>query len=201
MKAVIILGNIDNIDNNLINDSFVIGVDKGAYNAYKKNIKLDVAIGDFDSINESELNELSNYTKIIKLNPIKDSTDTNEAIKLANSYDEILILGGIKGKRIEHFFANYIELINNPKISILDDNSCIFTADKDTILNNTYKYVSIFSITPFSKISLEGFKYSLNQYKLANNDPLCISNEIISNPIIKIHNGRLLIICSRNDNE
>ena len=100
MRAVIILGNIENINNDVLENSYIIGVDKGAYLAYKRNIRLDIAIGDFDSIKEVEYNELFNYTKIIKLNSIKDSTDTNEAIKLCKDYNEIIILGGIKGKRI-----------------------------------------------------------------------------------------------------
>lgn len=201
MRAVIILGNIENINNNILKDSYIIGVDKGAYLAYKKRIRLDIAIGDFDSINEVEYNNLCSYTKIIKLNSIKDSTDTNEAIKLCKNYDEIIILGGITGKRIEHFYANYLELVNNKKLSMMDDNSYIITSSNDVIPNNNYKYVSIFSITPYSIITLTGFKYNLNNYKLTNTDPLCISNEIINNPIIKIHSGRVLIIYSKSDNE
>ena len=56
MKAYLIVGN--NIELSNIKDltsSFVVGVDKGAFIALKKGIKLDLAIGDFDSVNEEEL--------------------------------------------------------------------------------------------------------------------------------------------------
>ena len=50
MRRVLILSNIINIDKNIIENSFIIGVDKGAYIAALNNIHMDIAIGDFDSI-------------------------------------------------------------------------------------------------------------------------------------------------------
>jgi len=202
MKAVIILGNIKKINKKLLDNSFIIGADYGAYNAINNDIKLDVAIGDFDSIDDDMLNIIiNNSKKVIRLNPIKDETDTKSAISLCSDYDEILILGGIKGKRIEHFYANILELINDKRISIMDDDSLIETHNESFIPNTNYKYISIFSISPDTIISLKGFKYELNSYHLKENDPLGISNEIIKNPYIFVESGRILVIYSFDDNE
>ena len=99
MKAYLIVGN--NIELSNIKDlssSFVVGVDKGAFIALKKGIKLDLAIGDFDSVNEEEFACLfGSVNNIVKLNPIKDVTDTYEAYKHVREYDEIVILGGSFG--------------------------------------------------------------------------------------------------------
>ncbi len=200
MRAVLILNNIKEINREYLEDALVIGVDKGALNAINQGIKLDIAIGDFDSVSEDEFNIIKNNSKkVIKLNPIKDETDTNEAINLVKDYDEILILGGINGKRIEHFYANMLEVINNPKIKLIDDNSLIEIMDNNNyIVKKEYKYVSIFSVID-SVVSLSGFKYDLKNYKLSRFSSLGISNEIIDNPIIELISGKLLIIYSNED--
>lgn len=200
MRAAIILFNINKIDKDCLKDALIIGVDKGALNAINHNIQLDIAIGDFDSVSKSELDLIKNNSKrIIKLNPIKDETDTLEAINLCKDYDEITIYGGIKGKRIEHFYANLILLRNHKNIKMIDDNSLIEIKNKSFIPNLNYKFISLFSLNDNTNISLTGFKYNLSNYDLKSNDPLCISNEIISNPYIDINNGELLIIYSKDD--
>lgn len=200
MKSVIILANIENIDKNILKNCYIVGADKGAYIAAKNNIELDVSIGDFDSCNQEEFKLIESHSKkIIRLNPIKDETDTKEAINLCKNFDEILILGGIKGKRIEHFIANLIELYNNPKIKMLDDNSLIETKENITFTpNEDYKYISFFSLSNDTKLTLNGFKYNLNSYTLKANDPLCISNELENNPIVKVE-GKVLVIYSLED--
>ena len=77
MKAYLIVGhNIELSNIKDLSSSFVVGVDKGAFIALKKGIKLDLAIGDFDSVNEEEFACLfGSVDNIVKLNPIKDVTD------------------------------------------------------------------------------------------------------------------------------
>ena len=199
MKAAIILK-----DANLINFKneydIIIGADRGALHAINFGIIPDISIGDFDSVTNDEYKLIeSKSNKIIKLNPIKDTSDTNSAVSLVKNYDEIYILGGIKGNRIEHLFANVIDLINNPNLKMLNENSLF-----ETITNNNYKvkegykFISIFAIED-SIISLYGFKYNLCNYLLKTNDPLCISNEIINNPKIDLIKGKLLIIYTHAD--
>lgn len=203
MKAVIVIGNNYKFNSDDFKDSYIIGVDKGALFCVLNNIKMDVAIGDFDSITDDQLKLVMDNTNCIKLNPIKDNTDTMEAIQLASNYDEILLLGGITGNRIEHFYANLLLLKKYPKLIIKDNNSIIFTANKSLTLDKSiYKFISIFSLSDNTIISLNGFKYNLNKYKMLEDDSLGISNEIIDNyGNIDIISGRILIILSKNDNE
>ncbi len=200
MRAVIILKNINNIDKKLIDNSFIVGADRGALNAILHGILLDVSIGDFDSVNKEEFEIIKGHSKkIIQLNPIKDKTDTLEALELVKDYDEIIILGGIKGNRIEHFYANLLLFNQYPNLKIIDDNSLIYVENKPFIPNQDYKFISFFSLDDNTSLTLEGFKYNLKNYNLKISDPLCISNEIISNPKIIINNGKVLIIHSRDD--
>ena len=127
MRAAIVLKTADLKNFNRALYDIVLGADYGALHAIRNNIIPDIAVGDFDSCTEAEFNEIkANVKRIEKLNPIKDMSDTNEAVSIVKDYDEIFILGGIQGKRIEHLFANIIDLINNPRLKILDENSLIY---------------------------------------------------------------------------
>ena len=201
MKVILFLGQNIDISKYDLSDSFIIGVDKGCYILTKNNICYDLAVGDFDSVCDAEYNMLEKYAKnIIKLNPIKDKTDTfvalTEALKISK---DIKILGGISGKRIEHLFANICLLEKYPNIEMLDDDTLIKVLDNDTFINYPdYKFVSFYALKD-SFISLSGFKYNLDKYELKLYDPLCISNEVKENALIKIHNGKVLMILSKND--
>lgn len=202
MKAVVILADIDKINKEDVLDSFVVGADRGALLAVLNGISLDISIGDFDSVNQEEFELIKkNSKKVIKLSPIKDKSDTSEAVDLCKGYSDILILGGIKGKRIEHFYSNLLTLYNNPNLRMKDDNSLIETKAKSFIPNTSYKYISLFSIDDESIITLKGMKYNLKAYTLKRNDPLGLSNEIIKDPQIEILKGRLLVIYSVSDYE
>jgi len=199
MKAAIILKDAYLTNFNNCYD-IIIGADRGALHALNNGIIPDISIGDFDSVSEIEFEKIKNNSKkLIQLNKIKDSSDTHEAIKLVSNYDEIHILGGIKGKRIEHLFSNIIDLINYPNLSIMDEDSLIETInDNNYKVKENYKFVSLYAIDE-AIIDLIGFKYELNNYLLKRNDPLCLSNEIINNPKINLKKGKLLIVYSHAD--
>lgn len=201
MKAAVVIGKNYTYDPVDFQDRFVVGVDVGSMLCIKNKIPMDIAVGDFDSITKDEYKELLHYCKVKKLNPVKDETDTLEAIDLCKNYDEILILGGITGNRIEHFFANYLLLAEDERIKIKDDNSFIFSCSKNIeIRQEVYKFVSIFSLDDDTKITLKGFKYPLNDYCLKCRNTIGISNEIIDKTAnIEISSGRILVILSKDD--
>ncbi len=200
MKAAIILKDAYLENFNKKNYDTIIGADRGSLIAISNDIKLDIAIGDFDSVNEEEFNLIKkNSKRIIKLNPIKDTSDTNSAIKLVKDYDEIYLLGGIGGNRIEHLFANIIDLINYPNLHIMNRYSLIeIINDSNYQIRNDYKFISFYSLDNNTIITLKGFKYNLDNYNLKMNDSLCLSNEIIDEPYLKL-NGKLLVIYSKED--
>ncbi len=198
MKALLVLYNCNL--NNFNNDyDLIIGIDRGAYNLASNNIKMDIAYGDFDSVNEAEFELIKKYSKkIVKLNPVKDLSDTYQVIKDYKDYD-ITILGGIYGKRIEHFYSNLLSLINYDNIKIMDENSLIIKCKKGVYKNNpNYKFTSIFGIED-SIITLKNFKYNLDNYKLNRFDPLCLSNEGNEDSIIEVIEGSVFVIYSKDD--
>jgi len=51
---------------------------------------------------------------------------------------------------------------------------------------------------PKAILSLDGFKYNLNEYRLLPYDPLCISNEIVESAgYVHVHEGKVLVVISK----
>jgi len=201
MEAVLIIGNNIDLASFDFNNKYVVGIDKGALYALECGIKLDLALGDFDSISEDQFDLIKDRTSIKKLNPIKDDTDTFDAVKMLNNYSKITILGGIQGKRIEHFMANINMLKLDSRIEIIDNYSHIFIKNESFILKkDQYKYVSFFAVEDVFGLDLIGFKYNLSNQILSSIDSFCISNELTSNTgIVNFRKGKLLVIKSMAD--
>ncbi len=200
MEYVLIIGH--DIDFTKINfkEKYVIGVDEGAYIALQAGIPLDIAIGDFDSVDQEKLAYIQSQTKVIVLPEKKNDTDTGAALRLCKDASRILILGGIQGKRIEHFIANLMLMETHPKVEMLDNNSHMYIMDSSfTIKKTEYRFISFFALRD-TIISLDGFAYPLTNYYLKNNDPLTISNEIIKERgVVTLKGGRVLVIQSKED--
>ena len=199
MDAYIIIGNEVDLSKFDFTNSYVVGVDKGVYYASLAKIRLDMAIGDFDSFDISKLN--LDGTKLKKLNCIKDETDTHAAIKELKEFEHIYLLGGIQGKRIEHFLANLILFKKYPNLIIIDDYSLIRLCNfKEVLSLSEYKYYSFFALEEVIGLTLNGFKYELQDYNLKPFDALCISNELKErNAEISYSKGKLLLIKTKED--
>ena len=85
---------------------FIIGVDMACALLMEKNIPIDLAIGDFDSLKKGLMKDVIEYSDKITIYPSeKDYTDTYLAVKeaLTMNHSEIIIYGGV-GKRFDHSF-------------------------------------------------------------------------------------------------
>ncbi|MBE5948063.1 MAG: thiamine diphosphokinase [Lachnospiraceae bacterium] len=187
----------------------VIAADKGLEVLDKICIKPDYIIGDFDSL---EAGILSGYSKdrIIKLNPEKDFTDTEAAIRLAieKGADSVTIIGAT-GNRLDHVLAN-ISLLMIPLEAgipayISDENNRIRLIDKNTELKRENCFGDNVSLIPYSDevtgVTLKGFYYPLNNKNISRFKELSlgISNKITEDKcIIKIKSGILIMIESRD---
>lgn len=202
MEYVLIIGHDMDFKDFNFQNKFVIGVDEGAYRALTQGVKVDVAIGDFDSIDADKLAFIESKTKVVKLNPRKNETDTEAALSLCEDASKIIILGGIQGKRIEHFIGNLLLMFSRKNIEMLDNNSHIYMMDSSfSIKKNDYKFISFFALQE-TFISLEGFEYPLNNYYLKPLDPhsRTISNEILEERgIVTLKGGKVLVIQSKED--
>lgn len=205
MKFSVVSGapNTDNkfIQNNIDKNSYIIAADSG----YKKlDFIPNLIIGDFDS------SDLPDYNcEIIKLNPIKDESDTFSCVREAvkRGATEIEIFGAI-GNRIDHTLANIHSITyclkNNVKARIIDDKNLIYICDKKTIIKKDcgYKYFSVYALyNDIESLTIKGAKYPLNNYYLELYAQLTVSNEVADNcsfAEVSVKNGKLLIILSND---
>ncbi|MDI6453557.1 thiamine diphosphokinase [Peloplasma aerotolerans] len=181
----------------LKDSDYIIAVDQAVLSLYKQRIKIDLAVGDFDSLQNHGI--LTNLN-VVRLNPVKDVTDTHQALVEASKLnaDELYLIGGIGGERIEHFMVHTMFFNEFPEMIIKDDHSTIYLLDKGVheISNNNH-YVSIFAY-PRAKVSLTGFKYDLTEYLLTTYDPLCISNELNEHKgFVEVFEGKALVVISK----
>lgn len=189
----------------------VIAVDRGLVYANQIDCKVDMILGDFDSVDPDILKKYTSkesQLNVVKLNPVKDMTDTEEAIDVAlqQGITEITILGAT-GRRLDHLLAN-INLLMKPlkksvKACILDKNNCIyirnkcFSIRKDDLFG---KYVSFIPLTTkVNGVTLKGFKYPLNDYTLTIGNSLGVSNEIIQEEAQVVFNDGVLIVVESRD--
>ena len=180
-----------------------IGVDKGALTLARNGKRMLLAIGDFDSVEESDLAYIKEYSDtLIQLNPIKDDTDSEAAIMYAieNGYQKIHLYGGLGG-RLDHAMINLRLVSRFPEtVYLYDQNNFIYSLAKGvhSIDKRDYTYISFFTEDE-ATISLEGFKYPLDKQQLTNKDTYTTSNEILEDKgIITVHAGKVTVIQSRD---
>ncbi|HOP56813.1 MAG TPA: thiamine diphosphokinase [Bacillota bacterium] len=178
-------------------DEFIVGVDSGLKYLVENNIMIDLAIGDFDSLDPLFFDSVKQKSrKLITLSKEKSMTDLAYAIDyLYNNtdYTSLEIYGGIGG-RIDHLLAN-INLLKRFDLSFRDNQHHIFVLGKGKHhIDNYHRYISFFAIEDCYNLSLTGFKYSLNNYYLSTSDSLCVSNE--GSGEVGFSKGRLLVVMS-----
>ena len=180
-------------------DEFLVGVDSGLEYLQNLDKPIDLAVGDFDSIDPEKYKQIKgNCLHIIKLPAEKNMTDLAYALDYIYNnmdYQTIEVYGGL-GKRIDHLLAN-INLIKKYGFTIKDDNHYIFILKKGLHhVDNYKKYISFFAIEDVYNLNIRGFKFSLDNYYLSTNDSLCVSNEVSGE--VEFSKGKLLIVCSND---
>jgi thiamine pyrophosphokinase len=178
-------------------DDYIIAVDHAVVAAYKQRIQIDLAVGDFDSLtNRGILRSL----ETIELKPEKDVTDTFQALMEAKNkqVEQIVLIGGFGGKRIEHFMGHLTLFDTFPKLIMTDEYTTIKRLDQGIYACDFDGYTSFYAY-PEAKISLKNFKYELDHYHLQTYDAICISNETKKDAQIDVHQGSVLMIQSLND--
>ena len=200
MKRCFIIagGDFDGFYDDIGEDDFVIAADRGYIHAKEAGLEVDIIIGDFDSAREP------NGPRVVKLNPIKDYTDTKAALMIAQEegYDDIIIYGGLGGRE-SHTLANIASSLEFKKKNI---NVCIKSKYKKFVIVDDridYKfaseddfYVSIFALSDIARgLNIKGLAYELNNYDLSCDDALGVSNETKKRDFsISIDEGYLLVI-------
>lgn len=206
MKRCFIIagGDFDGFFDEIRDYDIVIAADRGFDHAHKHGIKTDFIIGDFDS------SKNPNLDGAIKLDPIKDFTDTKAAMEIAKEkgFGQIIIYGGLGG-RDSHTLANIRAALEYKKLGIdvilksrfkelrIVDDRLDFHLDK----SKEDFYVSVFALADQVRgLNIRGLFYELDNYTMTMDDALGVSNETCGKDFsISVDDGYLLVIFENKD--
>lgn len=208
--TALIVGNGSDIDKSYIEDlniDYVICADGGLEKIKKLGLIPNLILGDFDSVNSSVLEDYKNLNiETVTFPSEKDYTDMelsiNHAVKIG--FKDIILVGA-SGTRLDHTVANMLLIEKYHKkdinIKILDNNNLIQMVTDNMMIPFRKKYYV--SIIPLSEsiegLTLEGFKYPLNNINVERGSTLCISNEISENiGVVKLNKGSAIVFISRD---
>lgn len=167
------------------------------------NIQPDVIMGDMDSVDAAGLKKYSACgVKILKYQSDKDATDTQLALEYALGLKpESIEIWGALGGRIDHALANLFLLKiaerSGIKTSLIDEYCEIFAVKKEISIDDAVgQTISLFPLGSQAEgISLNGFKYALDNETLEMGVSRGLSNIIVESPAtIYIKSGSLLVI-------
>jgi len=193
-------GNCENITIDPSPEDYIIAADNGYSYLKSLEIKPDVLIGDFDSL------EIVPASENIIRHPVeKDETDMMLAMKagLDLGYQRFVIYGGLGG-RLDHTYANiqmlvYLSakgargyLIDGTRIvTAITNEELVFKTDKKGIL-------SVFCGGDKAVgVNLKGLKYELVDAVLTKDFPLGVSNEFMGYGCsVSVEKGSLIIMWS-----
>ncbi|HIS26120.1 MAG TPA: thiamine diphosphokinase [Candidatus Pullilachnospira intestinigallinarum] len=170
--------------------SCLLAVDGGLAFCYVNRLRPDCIMGDFDSVAPEVIQWYRSQggIPIREYNPVKDATDTCIALDYAmeQGSSEIAILGGT-GTRLDHVLCN-IQILKRAYVKgvsafLLDSHNRIqLPVQKDFTIEKDRQYGTYVSFFPLGEevegLTLEGFKYPLDHYRLRNLEGLGVSNEI-----------------------
>lgn len=187
----------------------IIAADRGMDFLYENGITPDIIVGDFDSTKTKALEyfEEKGQSEIHPLNPMKDDTDTEFAIRTAiKKGAKSIVIIGATGTRIDHVLGSIsllgVGLENDISIEILDPNNRIRMIDRPVTLKKDKqygKYISLIPVSSDNDVSLTGFKYTLDHHVFDKYTSLGISNEITDDEaVIDIHKGTFIMVESRD---
>ena len=164
-------------------DDFIIACDAGYRNCTPLGCKPNIIVGDFDTAPCPERQD----DDIVVLPHVKDDTDTEYAAKLASQkgFTEVLLLGALGGKRLEHTLANLCTGLGleqrGVRVTIQDERSrvsYVLPGETHSYPKEDYFFFSVFPLEGKAEgVCESGSFYELTDAILTATYPLGVSNE------------------------
>ncbi|WP_284139908.1 MULTISPECIES: thiamine diphosphokinase [unclassified Virgibacillus] len=186
-----------------------IGADLGATYIIEAGMKLDYALGDFDSVDKLQKNLIEKHASNYKAYPDeKDETDLEIALNKAIELNpQKVYLFAVTGGRLDHTLVNvqalYLLLEKGIRGIIVDNlNELEVTKPGSYTVQENGRYPNI-SFLPLTNsvtgLTLQGFYYPLKAATISLGSTRCISNKLISNSgTFSYTEGILILVKSRD---
>jgi thiamine pyrophosphokinase len=195
--------------------SLVIAADGGARHAPSLGLRLDRWVGDGDSITPDDLATLAAAgVAIERVDREKDASDTELAIlaAVAAGADEVTILGGLGGPRVDHALTNVAHLehraLAGRKVTLFDEHAArisLLTAGGEEAgevageASLSGRVDDLVTLIPFGGaavgVTTGGLRYPLRDETLEPGSSRGLSNvRRASRATVTLRHGRLLLI-------
>ena len=207
MRAFIYTGGavrIDSITEHPKADDITIAADSGYHTARALGERIDILLGDFDSIGDVPRDE---GMEIQQVPAEKDYTDTQLAVEIAveRGAEDIVIIGGLSG-RLDHTLSTLaiLEDLHGRGVygTVTDGQSRAryLKSSSTLVARSPYKYLSLIAADEIVKgVDVEGCKYPLKRATLRRRNQFAVSNEITGNvAFISVKKGGVYIIESKD---
>lgn len=188
----------------------IIGVDHGNLILLNHGIIPDVAVGDYDSLNEHEKKELiQNIHDIRFAQPEKDFTDSEFGLQVAleDFNSEKIKIYGATGGRIDHFLVNLFTFMKPglkkfaTKFELIDRQNIIkfYNPGSYEIQRvSGYKYLAFVNLMETKNLIIKNAKYELYNYN-ARFPISWSSNEFVKDTVnFSFDTGFLAVIYSKD---
>jgi thiamine pyrophosphokinase len=191
------------VDAVLATDALVIGADSGIEHAHRLGRRVDVAVGDFDSVAPEHLTRAEAGGARIERHAVdKDATDLELALDLAVAVcpRTVTVVGG-HGGRLDHTVAN-LQLLAAPRYAgvALDAwfgaGHITVTRDHARVEGPVGSFVSLLAVDgPADGVSTSGLRFPLTDARLVPGSTLGVSNELVD-PVaeVTVAHGVVLVI-------
>ena len=185
-------------------DDLCIAADSGYHTARALGERIDLLLGDFDSIGSVPRDE---GMEIQQVPAEKDYTDTQLAVEIAieRGAEDIIIIGGLSG-RLDHTLSTLAileDLHSRGVYGTLTDGQSrarYLKSSSTLVARSPYKYRSLIAADEVVKgVDIEGCKYPLKKAILRRRNQFAVSNEITGNvAFISVKKGGVYIIESKD---
>lgn len=192
--------------------TLVIGADGGAARAHEAGVRVDLVVGDLDSIEPSLLASLeASGAEVRRSVPDKDESDTELALlaALEQGASPIVVLGALGGARVDHALANVLLLahprLDGTDVAILDGRTHIRRIGTDTgpgvapLTGARGDLVTLLALTgPVEGVTTHDLRYPLHAETLTPGPARGLSNELLGpTASVTTVRGQLLVIHAR----
>jgi thiamine pyrophosphokinase len=182
-----------------------IVVDGGFHHCLKMDLKPCYVVGDLDSIEPKLLEKIDSHVQIIRLERAKDQTDTEQAIKTANTLcqdPQILVFGGLGG-RLDHTLNHLLFLLKHPLKLFLESKEQLVFALNDVsgeinIADKEYKTMALFPLSGAAHSVLFKTKEAVYEYPIVDKSKL-FAFPFDEHCSLAIGKGELIVILDKRD--
>jgi thiamine pyrophosphokinase len=183
--------------------AFVIAADSGIEHATALGRRIDLAVGDFDSVTPSALAEAERSGARIDRHPRdKDATDLELALDaaIAAHATRVTVVGG-HGGRVDHFAANLL-LLASPRYAAVALDAWFGSAhvlvvrSDGEVVGAPGELVTLLPVGgPATGVTTAGLRFPLDDAALEPGSTLGVSNELIDVVAhVSVRSGTVLVV-------